>query len=130
MTSASPLFASKRQVVDEATFKQCSEGVLPPPTALLRKSALPRAVLLGELTKFLVEFVNTASRIYKLHFASEEGMAVSRNFHLHKGILFAVFPLNGFLRIGAGAAEESIVGGNVFEHHGAIALRMNIIFHS
>jgi hypothetical protein len=85
--------------------------------------------LLGEFRKFLVEFINTTCSIYELHLASEERVAVGRYFHFHEGILFAVFPGDGFFRIDAGLAYESIIGRDVLENNRTVAGRMDIFFH-
>lgn len=86
--------------------------------------------LFGKFAEFLVELVNTACRIHKLHFTRKERVAVRRNLHLDQWVFLAVFPLNGLFRVGAGATQKRIVSRNILEDHCAITLRMNIVFHN
>lgn len=44
-------------------------------------------------------------------------------------VLFTVFPGSGFRRLDGGTEEKTLARGEVFEHHGAITLRMDILFH-
>lgn len=57
-------------------------------------------LLIGELGKFLVKLVSTTCRVNKFHFTGKKWMAVRRNFHFNKWIFFAIFPGDGFFRIG------------------------------
>jgi len=86
--------------------------------------------LLGKFCKFLVELVDTASRIHKFHFAREERMAEGRDFHFDQWILFAVFPGGFFTGVGAGTAQKCFIGGNIFEYHEAVVGRMDFFFHN
>lgn len=79
--------------------------------------------------EFLVEFVDTTCRVHKFHLAGEERVAVCGNLHFDERILLAVFPGGRFFRISAGAAQESFVRRNVFEHHEAVIGRMDVFFH-
>ena len=85
--------------------------------------------LLAEFCKFLVEFVDTAGRVNKFHFAGKKRVAERRDLHFYERVFIAVFPGDGFFRVDAGFAQESIVGRDVFEYNRAVAGRVDIFFH-
>ena len=84
---------------------------------------------LGKFCEFLVEFVDTACRVYKFHFTGEERVAECRNLHFHERVFFTVLPGDGVFRIYAGFAYKSIIGRDVLEYNRAVAGRVDVFFH-
>jgi hypothetical protein len=85
--------------------------------------------LFRELSEFLVELVDTTSRIHEFHLTGEKWVAVRGDLHFDQWVLVAVGPSSFFFCIGARAAKERIVGGNVLEYHKTIIFRMDTFFH-
>ena len=88
-------------------------------------------LLFGEarFSKLLVELVDTAGCIHKLHLTGEERVRGIRNFQLYQRVFVAIFPNDGILGWSAGAGDERLITGEVLEHNQTIILRMNILFH-
>lgn len=81
------------------------------------------------LAVLLAELLDTTGGVDELHLAGVEGVGGAGDFQLHQGVFVAVFPLDGFLAVGAGFAEEGMVRGNVLEDNGAVALGVDVLSH-
>lgn len=64
--------------------------------------------LLGfvEFRVLLAELVDSTRSVHELSLAGVERMALVAHLHLHKRVLIAVLPLDGFLCLGCRLAEE------------------------
>lgn len=96
-------------------------------SGLFRKEKNER--LLREFGETLVKLIDTAGSVHQFHLTREERVTVSGDFQLHEGILFTVFPSDGFFGVGAGFTDECVVRRNIFEYNGTVAGRMDIFFH-
>jgi hypothetical protein len=79
--------------------------------------------------KFLIELVDTASRVDKFHFAGKEWVGIAGYLQLHQRVFLAIFPGDVFLGCCAGARQEGIARGEILEYHQSIISRMNLFFH-
>ena len=86
-------------------------------------------LLFVELPVLLTEFVDSTCRVHELSLASVERMALVAHLHLHKRVLIAILPLDGFLCLGCRLAEESVFVAHVLEHNQPIVLWVNALFH-
>lgn len=91
----------------------------------------PLRFLLGKarLRKLLVEFVDTARRVDKLHLTGKEGVRKAGDFQFYQRIFLAVFPDDRVFRRRARVREEGLVAGEVLKDNQAVIFRMNIVLH-
>lgn len=82
------------------------------------------------LGEFLVELINSASRIYKLHLTCKERVRLVRYFKFNQGVLVSIFPHDRILGRSARARQECLVTRKILEYYEAIIIRMNILFHT
>lgn len=77
---------------------------------------------------FFLEFLNAASRIKKHLLSCKERMRSRANFHFDHGVILAVGPFDGFLRVESRAAYELEIARSIPKNHVPV-FRMNAFFH-
>ena len=77
----------------------------------------------------LVELIDTASSVNKLHFTGKEWVRCSRNFKLYERVVVAVFPFNGVLGLCAGVGNPRLIAGEILEDNFPEIFWMDITFH-
>ena len=75
------------------------------------------------------ELVNTASRIYQLHFSSIKRMRSVRNFQFDQWVFVTIFPFNGFLSSSTGFSKKRVIIRHVLEHNVSVIFWVNSLFH-
>jgi hypothetical protein len=81
------------------------------------------------LVAFL-EFIDTACGIHQHILTRKEGVRSVGDFQFDKGVLVAVFPLDGLPGLGGGFAHESITIAHILEDNEPVTFGVDILFHN
>lgn len=80
-------------------------------------------------TEFLLEFLDTASRVNEFLLAGEEWVTGPADFHVVQRVFLAIFPLYRVLAFDGRAGQETVVRSLVLEDDETVIVRVNFFFH-